>query len=261
MVLFPVLILGDQWHTDPDRRPAPRRRPDRRPAGARRAVAVGALAYVFRRWPILMPLAIVFALPFRVPLHAGGDTANLLVPLYLVIAGGVVATRDWRDWAVAAGTATGAVPRRRPPAGRAARLAARPGRGRRPLRAADALLGRLLEGAAERLLLLRPVHRRLRGCCARSSGTGGCCAGRLVVVGGRGGRLRPRRRRSSTLTRSLFWNDQVIRSNEFHTYFRVNSVFWDPNVYGRYLALVIVVGDGGDALGAGRGATSGCSPA
>jgi O-antigen ligase len=42
-------------------------------------------------------------------------------------------------------------------------------------------------------------------------------------------------------SRSLFWNDQVIRSNEFHTYFRVNSVFWDPNVYGRYLALVIVV--------------------
>ncbi len=42
-------------------------------------------------------------------------------------------------------------------------------------------------------------------------------------------------------TRSLLWNDQVIRSNEFHTYFRVNSVFWDPNVYGRYLALAIVV--------------------
>jgi O-antigen ligase len=43
------------------------------------------------------------------------------------------------------------------------------------------------------------------------------------------------------VTRSLFWNDQVIRSNEFHTYFRVNSVFWDPNIYGRYLALVAVV--------------------
>jgi len=43
------------------------------------------------------------------------------------------------------------------------------------------------------------------------------------------------------VSRSLFWNDQVIRSNEFHTYFRVNSVFWDPNVYGRYLALVAVV--------------------
>jgi O-antigen ligase len=43
------------------------------------------------------------------------------------------------------------------------------------------------------------------------------------------------------VSRSLFWNDQVIRSNEFHTYFRVNSVFWDPNIYGRYLALVVVV--------------------
>jgi O-antigen ligase len=42
-------------------------------------------------------------------------------------------------------------------------------------------------------------------------------------------------------TRSLFWNDQVIRSNEFHAYFRVNSVFWDPNIYGRYLALVMVI--------------------
>ena len=42
-------------------------------------------------------------------------------------------------------------------------------------------------------------------------------------------------------SRDLFWNAQVIRSNEFHTYFRVNSVFWDPNIYGRYLALVIVI--------------------
>jgi putative inorganic carbon (HCO3(-)) transporter len=43
------------------------------------------------------------------------------------------------------------------------------------------------------------------------------------------------------LVGSLFWNDQIIRSNEFHTYFRVNSIFWDPNVYGRYLALVTVI--------------------
>jgi O-antigen ligase len=43
------------------------------------------------------------------------------------------------------------------------------------------------------------------------------------------------------LSRSLFWNDQVIRSDEFHTYFRVNSVFWDPNIYGRYLSLAIVL--------------------
>lgn len=43
------------------------------------------------------------------------------------------------------------------------------------------------------------------------------------------------------LSRDLFWNAQVIRSDDFHTYFRVNSIFWDPNIYGRYLALVIVI--------------------
>ena len=33
----------------------------------------------------------------------------------------------------------------------------------------------------------------------------------------------------------------MIQTNEFHVYFRVNSLFWDPNIYGRYLALVITV--------------------
>ena len=60
-------------------------------------------------------------------------------------------------------------------------------------------------------------------------------------------------------TRSLFWNDQVIRSNEFHTYFRVNSVFWDPNIYGRYLALVIGGRDGGAAVGQGAAQASGAA--
>ncbi len=42
--------------------------------------------------------------------------------------------------------------------------------------------------------------------------------------------------------REIFWNDKVMRSNEFDVYFRVNSLFWDPNIYGRYLALSILVG-------------------
>ncbi|MGE0068240.1 MAG: hypothetical protein AB7T48_12900, partial [Solirubrobacterales bacterium] len=90
IVLFPVLILGDQWHTHQivDLRHSSGRIAALALAGI---VAVAALAYLFRRWPILVPLAIVAALPFRVPLTAGGDTANLLVPLYLVIAGAVIA--------------------------------------------------------------------------------------------------------------------------------------------------------------------------
>jgi O-antigen ligase len=41
-------------------------------------------------------------------------------------------------------------------------------------------------------------------------------------------------------TRHLFWNRKVIESNQFESYFRVNSVFFDPNIYGRFLALVMV---------------------
>ena len=33
----------------------------------------------------------------------------------------------------------------------------------------------------------------------------------------------------------------MILANDFHTYFRVNSFFWDPNILGRYLALVGVI--------------------
>jgi O-antigen ligase len=234
IVLFPLLILGDQWHTT--------QIVDLRHSGARivfllalGAGIVGALAYLFRRWPILLALAIVAALPFRIPLHAGGDTANLLVPLYLVIAGGVLAVlvRDWRA----------------PP--RVAERAETPGG------AAAVWLPRIL-GAFVLLYALQTLYSE-----DFSKGLQNACfflvpftvafgllqdvewdqrllklvllvvtaqALAFVLIGS-----------VEYVSRSLFWNDAVIRSNEFHTYFRVNSVFWDPNVYGRYLALVLVV--------------------
>jgi O-antigen ligase len=40
--------------------------------------------------------------------------------------------------------------------------------------------------------------------------------------------------------RELLWNPKVIAANQFESYFRVNSVFWDPNIYGRFLALVML---------------------
>ena len=42
-------------------------------------------------------------------------------------------------------------------------------------------------------------------------------------------------------TRRLLWNPKVIEANQFRSYFRVNSLFFDPNIYGRYLAIVMVV--------------------
>ena len=54
-------------------------------------LAVGAAAML--RWPILLPLLVIATLPFRVRLHvAGGEAVNLLVPLYVVIGSGVLAT-------------------------------------------------------------------------------------------------------------------------------------------------------------------------
>lgn len=223
--LFPVLIFGDQWHTAQivDLRDSP----DRIAALAVGAAAVvAALALLFRRWPILMPLAIIFALPFRVPLHAGGDTANLLVPLYLVIAAAVVATllRDWSD----------------PPAGHAPRPLAWMLAAVVVLYALQALYSADFSKGLQNVCffivpftvayrLLREVEwdaRLLRWVLI----VVGAEAAVFVAIGS-----------VEYVTHSLFWNDQIIRSNEFHTYFRVNSVFWDPNVYGRYLALVTVI--------------------
>jgi O-antigen ligase len=228
IALFPVLILGDQWHTA---QIVDLRHDDARIAGllAIGLVAVAALTYLFRRWPVLLPLAIVAALPFRIPLNAGGDTANLLVPLYLVIAAGVIYTllRDWSappsDWSP------------RPLAWLLAAFVV--------LYAVQALYsGDFSKGLQNVCFFLVPftvAYRLLREVeWDRRLLTLALCvvgaeAAAFVLVGS-----------VEYLTRDLFWNDQVIRSNEFHTYFRVNSVFWDPNVYGRYLALVVVIAMG-----------------
>lgn len=223
LVLFPVLILGDQWHTH---RIVELRHHE---AKAGMAIVVGAvvviaLAWVFRKWPVLMPLAIIGTLPFRIPLQAGGETANLLVPLYVVIAAGVLAAMFL------------------PP----------PAEKRRPRWVAKTLAAFVVLYALQALysedfskglqevcfflvpftlayILLRelPWDRRL---LAWTFGLIAVEAVAFVLIGS-----------VEYASRSLFWNEAVIRSNEFHTYFRVNSMFWDPNIYGRYLALVLVV--------------------
>jgi O-antigen ligase len=43
-------------------------------------------------------------------------------------------------------------------------------------------------------------------------------------------------------TRTLFFdNEKVLLANELKPYFRVNSLFFDPNIYGRFLALAMVL--------------------
>ncbi len=223
--LFPALIVGDQWHTA---QIADLRHDEGRIVAllAIAAAAIATLTYLFRRWPILLPLAVVFVLPFRIPLHAGGDTANLLVPFYLVIAAGVLATllRDWSAppsdwtprplaWLLAAAVVLYAL---------------------QTLYSDDFSKG--LQNVCFFLVPFTVAYRLLREVewdrrlLVLLLWVVGIEATIFVLIGS-----------VEYVTHSLFWNDQVIRSNEFHTYFRVNSVFWDPNVYGRYLALAITV--------------------
>jgi putative inorganic carbon (HCO3(-)) transporter len=233
LALFPTLILGDQWHSHQivDLRDDPARFAG---LGAIALATSAALALAFRRWPILLPLAIVAALPFRIPLHAGGDTANLLVPLYLVIAGGVLAAA-LRTWAVSRAD----VPAATGPAG--------------PARWLALVLAAVVVLYALQTLYSSDFSKGLQNVCfffvpfslvyallrdvewdrelLRSVLWVVAVEAVIFVVVGS----------VEYASKSLFWNDQVIRSNEFHTYFRVNSVFWDPNIYGRYLALVAVV--------------------
>ena len=251
IVLFPVLILGDQWHTHQivDLRDSTGRIVG---LAALAAAAIAVLAYVFRRWPILLPLGIIAALPFRIPLHSGGDTANLLVPLYLVIAGGVVALLV-RDWDVAPAGGMGgeaengaslprpqASPPMTGPAGRAAQWLPRILAAFVVLYALQALYSEDFSKGLQNVCFFLVPFTVAYGLIQDVKWDNRLLKLILIVVSAEAlafvliGSV-------EYVSRSLFWNDAVIRSNEFHTYFRVNSVFWDPNIYGRYLALVLVV--------------------
>jgi O-antigen ligase len=41
-------------------------------------------------------------------------------------------------------------------------------------------------------------------------------------------------------TRDIFWNQKLGVSNAYAPFYRVNSVFWDPSIYGRFLAVAIL---------------------
>jgi O-antigen ligase len=259
LVLTPVLLAVDVWHTS--QLTHLRHHPLLAATAAIGALlAVLALALVCYRRPAAFALLAVFALPFRLPVSTGGTTSNLLIPLYLVIAGGAFAqlmrsVRGAPD-AYAGGDGT---PPSAPTTGEQARVE----RGAQELGAAARRL--LTPRALEWLLmasvlvyalqaayssdfskalqnvvffyapfallfaLLRDVDwsRRLMLGCA------GVAAALAVLFAGVGFIEYQRQ--------ELFLNSKLVQANQFGNYFRVNSVFFDPNIYGRFLALVMIV--------------------
>jgi O-antigen ligase/polysaccharide polymerase Wzy-like membrane protein len=189
-------------------------------------LAIGAAAML--RWPILLPLLLIATLPFRVRLHVtGGQAVNLLVPLYVVIGAGILAT--------VVATLRGETRLRRLPKPLVLALVAviclyalqtiySPDI---PFAARNVgfflipfaiLFSLLAEATWDRRLL------RLALCVLLVEGL-------ILAVIGIG----------QFATEHIFWNGKLEASNDFHFYFRVNSLFWDPNIYGRYLVLTIVL--------------------
>ncbi|MDP9346628.1 MAG: O-antigen ligase family protein, partial [Actinomycetota bacterium] len=191
--------------------------------------ATVALAAIFARRPTWLPVAAVFTLPFRVPIASGGSTANLLVPLYLVVAAGVLAVT-----VPALAGREPPVPERRPGVVEGALAALVALYGVQSAYSDD--FGHALENVvffyvpfALLFVLVARVQwtpRLARACLA-------VLVGLALVLGGIGF--------VEYATRHLFFNPKVIASNQLEDYFRVNSLFFDPNVYGRFLAIVMLL--------------------
>ena len=226
LVLAPVLVVVELWDSSQIR--DLRDNPTRAAVAAVAAtLAVVALAAVLRRRPGLLPLLAVLALPIRIPLETGGGSANLLVPLYGVVAAGVLA------YALDRLRGGGAWSERRPTAPELALLAFV------CLYALQSLYSTDFEAAAKNIaffyipfaLLLKlltsvPWTPRLVTRCFAAAAA---MAVLFVLVGF-----------YEYATKDLLWNSKVIESNQFESYFRVNSLFFDPNIYGRFLAVVMV---------------------
>ncbi|MGH2922453.1 MAG: O-antigen ligase family protein, partial [Solirubrobacterales bacterium] len=191
------------------------------------AAALAGLAAAQRRWRWLLPLLLVAALPFRVPIDLDGSDANLLIPLYVVIGAGALA--------YAADALRGVGGERRIPRLLAAALAAAvvlyalQSSYSEDIGFATRNVGFFLVPFAAMFVLLTQVPWSPR-LLAASLGvlTGEALLFAVVGIG-------------QHVVGEIFWNPTLERSNDFHFYFRVNSLFWDPNIYGRYLALAAVL--------------------
>ena len=199
--------------------------------------ALGATAATFQRVPAAFAIAAFTVLPLRLPIQIGGETNFLLIPLYGVITGGFLRGL----WLCArrrdSELRTDSAPRPgEPPAVRYLSIA---------LAASLVVYGLgvawsddptnavrtvafFLAPFAAMLALLRDVrwYRKLVGQVLLASALVALVFAVLALV--------------QFASRDLLLNQDLKDANQLHLYFRVNSLFRDPNVLGRYLALVIV---------------------
>jgi putative inorganic carbon (HCO3(-)) transporter len=187
--------------------------------------AAAAGAVILRRWPWALALGALACAPARIPVDVGEVEANLLVPLYGVVGAGALALgydllrRDRRAqelgplaWPLAAFVAWS---------------------GLSLLWSDD-----LREGSIDLLFFFLPFGL-LAVCLARLPWSRSALqllyamlAAMALVFAAVG--------IYQWLTRDIFWNPKVDVGNAFAPFYRVNSVFWDPSIYGRFLVIAIL---------------------
>ena len=201
-------------------------------------VAAVALALALDRWPYLLAFATLACIPLRIPVDIGSDTVNLLLPLYAALGGLALATA----WSLVNGDT-----RSRELGPLALPLAAFVGwTGLSMLWTGDVRRGAVFLAAFVLpfgLLAVGFARLPWRGRWLTWL-WGGLVATALLyaLVGG-----------YQWLTRDVFWNPSVKVFNAYAPFFRVNSVFWDPSVYGRYLTVAVLASLAGILLGGVRG--------
>jgi O-antigen ligase len=189
------------------------------------AVGAVAVAWLFRGWPWLIAVSALACAPARIPVHVGSTDSNLLVPLYGVIAG-VAVLLGWellRD--------DGRSRELGPLAWPLALLVAWSG-------LSLAWTEDLHEGAIALLFFWLPFGllavslSRLAWSRRWLSFIYLELVGMAIAFAAIGV--------YQYATRDVFWNPKVIVGNAYAPFYRVNSVFYDPSVYGRFLVVAIL---------------------
>ncbi len=194
---------------------------------------VVALAVAFDRRPEALAVLAVATLPFRVTIGTGSGSSNLLVPLYVVVGAGTLA---YAFRALRGEPALGTT--ERVPGGWLERLLAAfvllyalqatysPGGG---LQQALQNMSFFYAPFALLFCVLRRIAwtpRLLRWCL----GVIGVLAVAFALVGF-----------LEYATKTTYLSSKVTEQNQLYVYFVVNSVFFDPNIFGRFLSLAMVV--------------------
>lgn len=206
-------------------------------------VALGAIAVAigwFAARPLLPRTGLLLvvgaiAMLFRVPVPTGDGTSMLLGPLYVVAALGAIVLLRQEISELQFGT-----PREREDRGRATRIVD-VGVAIYPALATLSLLWSIdrpgsIEQLAFFLVPFQLVYALTRAWVRDTRDVVRPAGAFLVAV-----LVAAAVGIYQAATHTVWWNPKVIDSNRFRADFRTNSLFYDPNVYGRALVLALLV--------------------